>query len=91
MVGVEPAILQQGAGAPGYPLVLYKVDLKARFVPAIKPLRVQVGIRAEQDCPPLGTGIDREHDTQMAPKMDVVEDLMIENNAVVFALYPFKA
>ena len=36
-----------------------KFDLKARFVPAIKPLRVQVGIRAEQDCPPLGTGIDR--------------------------------
>ena len=28
MVGVRSAILQHGADAPGYPLILYKVELR---------------------------------------------------------------
>ena len=68
-----------------------KLDLEACFVPTIKRLRVQVGIGAEQHRPPLATGVHHEHHTQVAPKVNVVEDLMIENDVVVFALYPFKA
>ena len=68
-----------------------KLDLETRFVPTIKRLRIQVGIAAEQDRPPPGAGIDDEHDTQITPKMDVVKDLMVEHDGVVFALYPFKA
>ncbi len=68
-----------------------KLDLEACFVSTIKRLRIQVGIAAEQDRPTLGMGIDDEHHTQIAPKMDVVEDLMVEHHVVVFALYPFKA
>ena len=55
-----------------------KLDLEARFVPTIKRLRIQVGIGAEQHRPSLGAGIDDEHDTQIAPKMNVVEDLMVD-------------
>ena len=68
-----------------------KLDLEACFVPTIKRLRIQVGIAAEQNRPPLGMGIHDEHDEQVAPKMHVVEDLMVEHHVVVFALYPFKA
>ena len=68
-----------------------KLDLEARFVATIKRLRIQVGIGAEQHRPPLGAGIDDEHHTQIAPKMHVVEDLVIENDAVVFTLHPLKA
>ena len=41
--------------------------------------------------PPLGMGTHDEHDAQVAPQMNVVEDLMVEHHVVVFALYPFKA
>ena len=68
-----------------------KLDLEARFVATIKRLRIQVGIGAEQHRPPLGAGIDDEHHTQIAPKMHVVEDLVIENDVVVFTLHPLKA
>ena len=68
-----------------------KLDLEARFVPTIKRLRIHVGIGAEQDRPPLGAGIHYEHDSQIAPKMNVVEDLMIEQGGVVFAVHPLKA
>ena len=68
-----------------------KLDLEACFVPTIKCLRIQIGIGAEQNRPPLGMGIDDEHHTQITPKMHVVEDLMVEHHVVVFALYPFKA
>ena len=68
-----------------------KLDLETRFVATIKRLRIQVGIGAEQDRPPLGAGIHHKHDSQVTPKMNVVEALMVEHHAVVFALYPFKA
>ena len=68
-----------------------KFDLETRFVPAIKRLRIQVGVGAEQDRSPLGAGIHHKHDSQITPKMDVVKDLMVEHDGVVFALYPFKA
>ena len=68
-----------------------KLDLETRFVPTIKRLCIQVGIGAEQDRSPLGAGIHHQHNTQVAPKMDVVKDLMVEHHVVVFALYPFKA
>ena len=68
-----------------------KLDLEARFVATIKRLRIQVGIGAEQYRPSLGAGIDDEHHTQIAPKMHVVEDLVIENDVVVFTLHPLKA
>ena len=68
-----------------------KLDLETRFVPTIKRLRIQVGIGAEQDRSPLGMGIHDEHHTQIAPKVNVVKDLMAEHDGVVFALYPFKA
>ena len=45
-----------------------KFDLETRFVPTIKRLRIQVGIGAEQDHPPLGVGIHDEHDTQNLPR-----------------------
>ena len=68
-----------------------KLDLEARFVATIKRLRIQVGIGAEQHRSPLSAGIHHKHDTQVAPKMHVVEDLMIENNTVVFTVHPLKA
>ena len=68
-----------------------KLDLEACFVPTIKRLRIQVGIGAEQDRSPLGAGIHHKHDSQVAPKMHVVEDLMIENNTAVFTVHPLKA
>ena len=68
-----------------------KLDLEACFVPTIKRLRIQVGIGAEQHRSPLGAGIHHKHDTQIAPKMHVVEDLMIENNTAVFTVHPLKA
>ena len=42
--------------------------LETCFVPTIKRLRIQVGIGAEQDRPPLGMGIHDEHDTQNLPR-----------------------
>ena len=68
-----------------------KLDLEARFVATIKRLRIQVGIGAEQNRPPLSAGIDDEHHTQVAPKVNVVKDLMMENDGVVFTVQPLKA
>ena len=75
-----------------------KLDLETRFVATIKRLRIQVGIGAEQDRSSLGAGIHPKHDSQslprirsgVTPKMNVVEDLMVEHHVVV-APYPFKA
>ncbi len=68
-----------------------KFDLEARFVGAIEAVHIHIGIRAEQHRPPVSAGIDHEHHTQIAPKMHVVEDLVIEHDGVVLARYTLKA
>ena len=68
-----------------------RFNLETRLVAPVKRLRIQVEIAAEQDRPPPRAGIDHEHDTQVAPKMGVVEDLVIEQGGVVSAWHTLKA
>ena len=65
--------------------------LEARFVDTIKRLRIHGSIGAEQNGSPLAAGVHHQDDTQIAPKMGVVEDLMIEPDRVVFARHTLKA
>ena len=68
-----------------------KLDLEACFVATINCLRIHASVGAEQNGSPPGAGIHHQDDTQIAPKMDVIEDLMTEHDGVVFARHTLKA
>src|SRR5262245_54602186 len=68
-----------------------KLDLKTRLVIAIKPLGLQVDIRAEEHCIAVALGMDYDYHLEIALQLHVVENLMVQHDVLGFGIEALKA
>jgi hypothetical protein len=77
----------KGETTPFCHLRLDYLNLAARFVIAIERERVQIDIRAKEYGTPVALGVDYEHHMEIALELDMVNDLMIQHDVIVFGIH----
>lgn len=68
-----------------------KLNWEARFVITVDRQRIQVDICAQENRPPVVFSVDHQHYLEVTLELDMIENLMIEHDIVIFGRDVFNA
>ena len=68
-----------------------KFDLKTCLVIALEPLGLQVDVGAEKHGISVASGMDHHHYLEITFQLHMVENLMVQNDVLVFGIEALKA